>query len=1846
MNFKVKKLLSVLLVVFMTAAYAPFVYAEGGNDDAFEAINITYDNNEEEIDEEVNKESEEVIKDGSEEDGGEEEITPIYSDSLGSKDGRNPFFNRQISGGNEENALKGVFALNGKARLMTTALGVQETWDGETLTEPDKDEDGYYIISGPDELMWFNGNWDVNDKVRLTADITLNGSLEDEDTAYIWIPVGTSSKKFNGVFDGNGYTIKGLYINSTAANTGLIGYGDTNAVIKDLTIEGKVVSSKNYTGAFAGDFCGSIENCHNKAEIDGADYTGGVVGEHDKVATMTNCSNEGKVSGGKYVGGLAGRVYSSSSNAVTSSFNRGDVSGRQWAGGITGSVYSGGVLTDVYSRCNVEATSSSNGYVGGLIGEFRSGTVINAYAAGTVASAAAGNSCGGVAGSLSFANGAKTLSNVSYAESMGDTTGDLKGCTIQNDEAEALSDNELKALADDLGSGFTDDSENINEGYPVLSWENEGGGGSDEPDDEWEAVKPEIKNGIYQITTAAELKWAADYINKGNTDISIILLNDIDTEERIWEPIDSFDGVFDGGGFTVDIKIESSKAGAAVFKTNNGTIKNLKVSGTVKGGDYCAAIAAYNNGTIENCVNTADVEGGNHTAGIAAQNGVNKGAEGNIVFCSNSGSVAGLSYTGGIAADNINGTVNKCSNSGFIKGTAMVGGVLASNESELEGCFNTGLVVSTAKVFRANTGGVIGWQNGTAENIYNTGSIIGAGGHIGGCIGLPTSDTLSKNLYGTGWVMGMYYDDGDSYELYYVGGAAGKESRYVENAYYLNTLNGAGAGEAKDEAYLKSREFVSALGEGFKEDTVNGGYPVLSWQNGDNTPEYKTDLTGNVEVTGTAEPDSVLTASYSGNGENPIYVWYKADDYGEYVLSVDTNTYKATAEDTGSVIYVKVFDKDWGGFVSGKTDGIISGMEGSVKITGAAVVGRSLTAEYTGSEESPVYKWYRGNTEIAEGESYTLTDADAGYTIKVRVYGNKSGYIEEILHKTVKTAEEAGVWSKDKCSEPSNADGIYCITKEKELYWFVSEVNCGNTEINGKLINDITLTEDSFIPIGGDENPYEGTFDGNGKTVYGLKIDTDKGSVGFFGAVGGKGVVKSLGVDGNINASGENADSVGGIVGFTEGKITDCSFGGTVNGHNNVGGIAGITGLNGKIYRCENKAEVMGGERVGGISGGVSCGEIYFCANTGNVGGSRYVGGIAGEAVNYAEITGCYSTGNIEGNSYTGGIAGKLYSSCAPQGCYAAGSVKGGAYTGAVTGCIDGTDYIALVTGSFYNNKLPADNTAKAMAEEDMKKSSFVSELNLEAADTCFSGDSKKINDGYPVLLWQKSRKTEGGSSLPEDGYKKKIKVSFTLIGDIAHGSDEHSGGETVWIDNITVKDLPEGTTAYDVFKSVLIENGFTFKATGAGYITSITNPEGVTLAEFTNGPRSGWMYTVNNAFPDYMDSCILKNGDDIVVFYVDDYMEIDWDSFGDTSSGKNNGGGAEVKNELLNRLTEEEGTVKAVIDGELAAAESAKALASGKKNIEVDISGKEEANRVVLSITKEAIDEIIKNPGIGISLKTPYGEISLSGESLKNITGNAEIILEKTENGVKVDIPDTEAAVILPAGDFNTAYITDENGNKEEIRFSAVIDGLMCIVTDKSGKISLESYKNIFDDVENGAWYADDVDFICGRNIMSGIGNNLFGPNMPVTRGMFAAMLYRLEGEPETVGENRFTDVKETDYCYKAVIWAADNGIVSGTSENTFSPNDVITREQMAVMLKNYGDKYGVGLIGTDFSDIYDDFGEVSPWAEDAVNWVVENGIISGRDENLLVPKGTATRAESAAVLRRLIEVIISNRI
>lgn len=179
------------------------------------------------------------------------------------------------------------------------------------------------------------------------------------------------------------------------------------------------------------------------------------------------------------------------------------------------------------------------------------------------------------------------------------------------------------------------------------------------------------------------------------------------------------------------------------------------------------------------------------------------------------------------------------------------------------------------------------------------------------------------------------------------------------------------------------------------------------------------------------------------------------------------------------------------------------------------------------------------------------------------------------------------------------------------------------------------------------------------------------------------------------------------------------------------------------------------------------------------------------------------------------------------------------------------------------------------------------------------------------------------------------------------------------------------------------------------------------------------------------------------------------------------------------------------------------------------------------------------------------------------------------------------------------------------------------------------------FIDVTSGSWYHEAVDYAVENDLMHGVSDTSFAPDGTLNRAMLAAILYRLEGGPAVSAENPFLDVTGSAWYADAVIWASENGIVSGFGDSTFRPMANITREQMAVMLHRYADYKGLDTTEGASLDAYSDAGAISNWALESMQWANAEGLITGRTDTTVVPSGNTTRAEATVILMRFAEFI-----
>ncbi|MGI6751577.1 MAG: S-layer homology domain-containing protein [Anaerovoracaceae bacterium] len=332
-----------------------------------------------------------------------------------------------------------------------------------------------------------------------------------------------------------------------------------------------------------------------------------------------------------------------------------------------------------------------------------------------------------------------------------------------------------------------------------------------------------------------------------------------------------------------------------------------------------------------------------------------------------------------------------------------------------------------------------------------------------------------------------------------------------------------------------------------------------------------------------------------------------------------------------------------------------------------------------------------------------------------------------------------------------------------------------------------------------------------------------------------------------------------------------------------------------------------------------------------------------------------------------------------------------------------------------------------------------------------------------------------------------------------------------------------------------------------------------------------------------------------------------------------------------------------------------------------IDLSGAISTTQAILP--KTALEGIGK-AGLEISIQLVEGSLSMDLQALASIVNqtNGETITMGIENKGKLNLNELQSNAIQ-AGD-NVYDISISSGNRNITNFEGKLnmtlpyDGPQPVaiwyLNDIGEREKIEStYKDgfvyftlshlslyivgkdnrdmSFKDVKEENWFYESVKYVYENDLMNGTGDNRFSPDGVATRGMIVTILHRLEGLP--LGkENKFTDVEEGKYYVDSVVWASENGIVSGYGNNKFGPEDPITREQLAGILLNYTKYKGNNVSLKADLERFEDSKEISDWAMDAMSWANAEELIQGDGKNL-TPRGNATRAQVAAILYRFVK-------
>ena len=389
-----------------------------------------------------------------------------------------------------------------------------------------------------------------------------------------------------------------------------------------------------------------------------------------------------------------------------------------------------------------------------------------------------------------------------------------------------------------------------------------------------------------------------------------------------------------------------------------------------------------------------------------------------------------------------------------------------------------------------------------------------------------------------------------------------------------------------------------------------------------------------------------------------------------------------------------------------------------------------------------------------------------------------------------------------------------------------------------------------------------------------------------------------------------------------------------------------------------------------------------------------------------------------------------------------------------------------------------------------------------------------------------------------------------------------------------------EGSTVYDVFSDLLAEHHYTCKRRGS-YIAAITSDSGVTLEEFDEGKNSGWMYRVNGELVGrYMSAQGLEDGDRIELYFTSDW----------TSEP-----GAEG--------WQKPGKIETIVNAD----GSVTKIETKSDGTVIETTTWRDGSTLTAETSPNGRVETVEKRADGTTVETVE---SASG----GIT--ASVSVPKSVGSTRVDIP-----VSKPTGSM-VAVIVHPDGTEEIVRGSVVTETGIALRAEGDVRLKIIDNAKRFNDMADH-WAKDAVEFASSRELFNGVGNDAFGPDLSMTRGMVSTVLARLAGADTAGGETWYA---------KGTVWAVENGISDGTN-----PEQPVTREQLAAMLYRYAGSPAVsGELG------FDDADSISAWARDAVRWCVDNGILNGVGGNRMTPQDLARRGQVAAMLMRFLQATV----
>ena len=817
-----------------------------------------------------------------------------------------------------------------------------------------------------------------------------------------------------------------------------------------------------------------------------------------------------------------------------------------------------------------------------------------------------------------------------------------------------------------------------------------------------------------------------------------------------------------------------------------------------------------------------------------------------------------------------------------------------------------------------------------------------------------------------------------------------------------------------------------------------------------------------------------------------------------------------------------------------------------------------------------------------------------------------------LLPTAVMAEESVDAWDGSVAESFAGGTGTeedpYQIANGAQLAYLAQFVNSdSNNDCAGEcfvLTADIDLANHDWTPIGNsfsdalfggtDYRLFAGNLDGKGHTIFNISIGTESTPLesdvfGLFGATGGK--ISNLNLDtvsihgiAKIASIGAVVGFAGGLVGYSGGTIENCH----------------VTGLTMDMSAPSNvyAAAYWVGGLVGALDGTQLINECSVSGSITEKAGKGSIGGLIGELGKAAKIT--YSRSNVtvnvkadsRGGADVGGFIGKgngkTDAETVIRNCYATGNVTGGAYTGGFAGGLWGLNI---------KNCYASGNVSQAAA-------AMASFVGTDASGSAYYGSiTNCFTTGKVVGTASSTYAFMQQDATP----RSPIANCYFVDANSAIKNEENETAVSKALAEMQIEDFKEALNAGDPANGWIFREGETplcgaepadYSAVEAAMaaiptdLTVYTDESVAALNTAVDGVVKGKAF-VSQANVDAMAQAI-EDAIAALQYKGADYTKVDE---------------AIAKANALNKdnykdFSAVEAAVNAVVRG---------------KNItdqaEVDAMAKA-IEDAINALDRKSSGGGSSSPSYSVTTpgKTENGTVTVSPRSAEK--GDTVTITAKPDSGYQLDdltVTDKNGKELKLTDKGNDKYTFTMPASKVEVNATFV----------------KEVETSPFSDVSTSAYYYEAVKWAQEKGITGGIGNGLFGPNQPCTRAQIVTFLWRAAGSPEPKSMSSFSDVSADSYYAKAVAWAVENGITTGTGDGKFSPDATCTRAQSVTFLFR-----AIGKLvdsKAEFSDVLTD-----SYYANAVAWAVENGVTNGIGDGLFGPDNSCTRAQIVTFLFR----------